>query len=46
MTTAAWDPAWDAATLDREYSPSSRVPSLQAYLDAYAADSAAVRREH
>ena len=43
---ATWDPSWDAATLDREYSPSSRVPSLQAYLDAYAADSAAVRRDH
>jgi arylformamidase len=43
---AAWDPAWDAATLDREYSPSSRVPSLRAYLDGYAERSAAVRREH
>jgi arylformamidase len=43
---AAWDPAWDGVRLDREYSPSSCVPSLHAYLDGYAETSAAVRREH
>jgi arylformamidase len=35
---------FDKATLDREYSPSSRVSSLQFYLDEYAARSAAARR--
>lgn len=33
----------DQATLDREYSPSSRVPDLGLYLSAYAADSAGAR---
>ncbi|MGW6918976.1 alpha/beta hydrolase [Kitasatospora sp. NPDC054939] len=36
----------DRAELDRQYSPSSRVTSLQAYLDAYARESADVRRRH
>lgn len=34
---------FDQATLDREYSPSSCVPSLQYYLDEYARRSAAAR---
>jgi arylformamidase len=42
----SWDPGWDRATLDREYSPSSRVASLQSYLDAYAARSAEARARH
>ncbi|MGW1327915.1 alpha/beta hydrolase [Streptomyces antibioticus] len=36
----------DRATLDRQYSPSSRVPSLDAYLRAYERLSAAARRDH
>ncbi|AUY53118.1 alpha/beta hydrolase [Streptomyces sp. CB01881] len=36
----------DQATLDRQYSPSSRVPSLQAYLDEYAQLSETARRSH
>lgn len=35
---------FDQAELDREYSPSSRVPSLQWYLDDYARRSAAAHR--
>jgi arylformamidase len=33
-------------TLDRQYSPSSCVPSLQRYLDEYSARSAAARQHH
>ncbi|CAL9348492.1 alpha/beta hydrolase [Streptomyces sp. DH-12] len=36
----------DQATLDRQYSPSSRVPSLEAYLRAYERLSEAARRDH
>lgn len=36
--------AWDRATLDREYSPSSCVPSLQVYLDDYEVKSEEARR--
>ncbi|CRK56717.1 putative esterase [Alloactinosynnema sp. L-07] len=36
---------WDQATLDRQYSPSSCVPSLAAYLDEYRELSAAARRD-
>ena len=46
VTPPSWDPGWDAATLDREYSPSSRVPSLRHYLDEYAARSAEARARH
>jgi arylformamidase len=35
---------WDRAALDRQYSPSSRVPSLRYYLDGYATASALARR--
>jgi arylformamidase len=42
----SWDPTWDAATLDREYSPSTRVPDLRPYLDEYAARSADARTRH
>src|SRR5207245_8494863 len=38
--------SFDQATLDREYSPSSCVPSLARYLDEYAARSEAARRTH
>ncbi|MDJ0347241.1 hypothetical protein QMK19_39290 [Streptomyces sp. H10-C2] len=34
------------ATLDRQYSPSSRVDSLRAYLEEYRRMSAAARRDH
>ncbi|MFI0242283.1 alpha/beta hydrolase [Streptomyces sp. NPDC016845] len=36
----------DRATLDRQYSPSSRVPSLDAYLREYERLSEAARRDH
>ncbi|MEU6060706.1 alpha/beta hydrolase [Streptomyces sp. NPDC047097] len=36
----------DQATLDRQYSPSSRVPSLAAYLTLYERRSEAARRDH
>ncbi|MEU6990940.1 alpha/beta hydrolase [Streptomyces sp. NPDC046465] len=36
----------DQATLDRQYSPSSRVPSLKAYLGEYERLSTAARRDH
>ncbi|WNF25472.1 alpha/beta hydrolase [Streptomyces sp. C11-1] len=36
----------DQATLDRQYSPSSRVPSLGAYLSEYERLSTAARRDH
>ncbi|MDT7847794.1 alpha/beta hydrolase [Streptomyces justiciae] len=36
----------DQATLDRQYSPSSRVPSLDAYLREYERLSEAARRDH
>jgi arylformamidase len=42
----SWDPTWDAATLDREYSPSSCVPDLKPYLAGYAARSAGARARH
>jgi arylformamidase len=38
--------SFDQATLDREYSPSSCVPSLKRYLDEYAALSELARRSH
>ncbi|SCF58501.1 hypothetical protein [Streptomyces sp. Cmuel-A718b] len=36
----------DRAALDLQYSPSSRVPSLQAYLDAYERLSARAHQNH
>ncbi|MGW3181158.1 alpha/beta hydrolase [Kitasatospora sp. NPDC001119] len=36
----------DRAALDRQYTPSHRVPDLRAYLDRYARDSANARRRH
>lgn len=46
MTGAAVYLGMDRATLDRQYSPSSRVPSLDAYLRAYVRQSEAARRDH
>ncbi|GAA1927008.1 alpha/beta hydrolase [Streptantibioticus ferralitis] len=46
MTATAVYRGMDQATLDRQYSPSTRVPSLQAYLDAYARLSEAARRRY
>ncbi|MEJ3742735.1 alpha/beta hydrolase [Actinomycetes bacterium KLBMP 9797] len=39
-----WDPTWDQATLDRQYSPSSCVPSIDYYLQEYARLSADARQ--
>lgn len=39
-------PGLNQHTLDRQYSPSSCVPSLQRYLDEYSARSAAARGHH
>ncbi|MFE9775393.1 alpha/beta hydrolase [Streptomyces sp. NPDC005931] len=46
MTGAAVYRGMDRATLDRQYSPSSRVPSLDAYLREYERLSEAARRDH
>ncbi|GHB73772.1 hypothetical protein GCM10010331_72250 [Streptomyces xanthochromogenes] len=46
MTDTAVYRGMDQATLDRQYSPSSRVPSLGAYLREYARRSTAARRCH
>ncbi|WP_228926890.1 alpha/beta hydrolase [Streptomyces sp. DH7] len=46
MTGAAVYRGMDRATLDRQYSPSTTVPSLQAYLDDYRRISADARRRH
>ncbi|MEU6068663.1 MULTISPECIES: alpha/beta hydrolase [Streptomyces] len=46
MTGAAVYRGMDQATLDRQYSPSSRVRSLDAYLRAYVRLSEAARRDH
>ncbi|GAA2479114.1 alpha/beta hydrolase [Actinocorallia cavernae] len=46
LTGAAVYRGMDQATLDRQYSPSSRVPSLTAYLSEYARLSTAARRDH
>jgi arylformamidase len=44
MNTVDGYAGWDRAALDRQYSPSSRIPSLQVYLDEYARSSALARR--
>ncbi|MCX4587516.1 alpha/beta hydrolase [Streptomyces sp. NBC_01481] len=46
MTGAAVYRGMDQATLDQQYSPSSRVPSLGAYLREYERLSTAARRDH
>jgi arylformamidase len=44
VSTLDRSPYRDQATLDRQYSPSSRVPSLGTYLDEYAKQSALARQ--
>ncbi|MYW02369.1 alpha/beta hydrolase [Streptomyces sp. SID3343] len=46
MTSTAVYRGMDQSTLDRQYSPSSRVPSLDAYLREYERLSEAARRDH